>query len=68
MSQSNDEMVRKIQLVGELHEFGVELMRRRLVDAHGEVEGERRLREWKTADRWQGPGRPSTRRLERPEP
>ena len=56
-------MARKMRTVFELHDFGVEMMRRRLVQAHGPVEGEKLLRDWLAADQWQGPGQPGDRRL-----
>ena len=66
MATDAAEMARKILAVIELHEFGVQMMRRRLVQEHGDLEGHKRLRAWLAADRWQGPGCPSNRTLTEP--
>lgn len=64
MKSEVEEMAGRIRAVIEMHAFGAEMMRRRLVQEHGEHEGERRWRAWLTADEWQGPGRKSERGLE----
>lgn len=51
-----------MELIADMHDVGVGLMRRRLVKLHGRKAGLETLRAWMADDESQGPGRPAPHR------